>query len=77
MSAPSPVIPAFAEESPIDVAAVNERELIQSLNGLSRALTDFAATYKSGQVDVRKVKAVRKALHQLENSEWFRPQKAK
>jgi hypothetical protein len=47
------------------------------LNELSRALTDFTATYKSGQVDLKKVKAVRKALHELEKSEWFRPQKAK
>jgi len=77
MNASGPVIPDFAAESPADAAAYEEREFIQRLNGLSRALTDFAATYKSGQVDLKKVKAVRKALHELEKSEWFRPQKAK
>jgi hypothetical protein len=77
MNASAPVIPDFAAESPADVAVYEEREFIQRLNGLSRALTDFAATYKSGQVDLKKVKALRKALHELETAEWFRPQKAK
>ena len=77
MNASAPVIPDFAAESPADVAAYEEREFIQRLNRVSRALTDFAATYKSGQVDLKKVKALRKALHELETSEWFRPQKAK
>jgi len=77
MNAAAPVIPDFAEESSADEAAYEEREFIQHLNGLSRALTDFAATYKSGQVDLKRVKALRKALHELEKSEWFRPQKAK
>jgi hypothetical protein len=75
MNTPVPFIPDW--ESPADVAAYEERQFIQRLNGLSRALTDFAATYKSGQVDLKKAKTLRKALHELEKSEWFRPQKAK
>jgi hypothetical protein len=50
---------------------------LKRLKGLSKALADFAAAYKSGEVDLRKVKAVRKAMHELERSEWFRPQKTK
>jgi hypothetical protein len=50
---------------------------LKRLKGLSKALADFAAAYKSGEVDLRKVKAVRKAMHELEKSEWFRPQKTK
>jgi len=76
MNASATVIPDVAEESPPE-EAYEEREFIQRLNGLARALNVFAATYKSGQVDLSKVKAVRKALHELEKSELFRPQKAK
>jgi hypothetical protein len=77
MNASRTAVPGFAEESSVDEADYEARAFIQNLNELSRALTDFAANYKSGQVDVKKVKAVRKALHELEKSEWFRPQKAK
>jgi hypothetical protein len=67
----------LSEETPQDAAAYEERELVRRLNGLARALNTFAATYKNGQVDLNEVKAVRKALHELERSELFRPQKAK
>jgi hypothetical protein len=70
-------IPAFAEESPADLAADEERDFILRLNGVSRALNAFVDDYKSGQVDVKKVKALRKAMHELEKTEWFRPPKAK
>jgi hypothetical protein len=69
--------PDVAEESPADWAAYEERKFIQRLDGLSRALNAFAETYKGGQVDLKKVKALRKAMHELEKSEWFRPPKAK
>jgi hypothetical protein len=69
--------PNLAVEPPIDSAAYGEYEFIQRLTGLSRALRDFAAAYKNGQVDLKKVKAVRKAMQELEKSEWFRPQKVK
>ena len=52
-----------------------EREFIQRLNQLSRALGAFTETYKGGEIDLKKVKALRKAMHELEKSPWFRPQK--
>ena len=55
-------------------AANQERELMQRYNELARALNGFVAAYKAGQIDVKKVRAVRKALHDLETLEWFRPQ---
>ena len=76
--ASSPVLPGFATESQQEQnPAFEEHEFMQRLNGLSKALHDFAATYKRGEVDLRKVKAVRKAIHELEKSDWFRPPKAK
>jgi len=77
MNAPPTVSPDFAEESPADESADEEREFIRRLNGLSRALSAFAETYKRGQVDLKQVNAVRKAMHELEKSEWFRLQKPK
>ncbi len=68
-------VPDLAEESPAELAADQEREFIQRLNGLSRALGAFTETYKGGEIDLKKVKALRKAMHELEKSPWFRPQK--
>ena len=73
----SKFIPTLPEESSIDMAAYEEYEFVQRLNRLSRALRDFAAAYRSGEVDLNKVKAVRKAMQDLQKSEWFKPQKAK
>src|SRR5580700_11123743 len=70
-AAVSTFIPSIPEVSPTDLAAYEEYEFIQRLNRLSRALRDFAAAYRSGQVDLNKVKAVRKAMQELEKSEWF------
>ncbi len=76
---PSPTsnIPNFGEESPADLAASEERDFILRLNGLSKALTAFVETYKSGRVDLKEVKALQRVMHGLEKSEWFRPPKAK
>ena len=71
------ILPGFAEQPQVDDAANQEREFVQRINGLSLALNAFAETYRDGKVDVKKVNAVRKAMHELEKSEWFRPQKAK
>lgn len=68
-------VPDLAEESPAQLAADQEREFIQRLNQLSRALGAFNETYKGGEIDLKKVKALRKAMHELEKSQWFRPQK--
>lgn len=70
-------IPAFMEESPADAAAYEERQFISRLNGLATALIAFNETYRSGKVDLKKVKALRKAMHELEKSEWFRSSKTK
>jgi hypothetical protein len=71
-------LPVFAAESQQEEnPASEEQEFMQRLNGLSKALNNLAATYKSGEVDLRKVKAVQKAMHELENSDSFRPQKKK
>jgi Skp family chaperone for outer membrane proteins len=49
-----------------------EQELAQRFNRLLRALTDFSHSYNlEGVIDVKKVKAVRKALRELEKTEWF------
>jgi hypothetical protein len=56
--------------------SLEEQEFIARFNNLMQALRDFGSTYKPGQViDVKKAKAVRKAMHTLEKSGWFRPQK--
>jgi hypothetical protein len=55
---------------------LEEQEFIARFNNLIKALRDFGSAYKPGQIiDVKKVKAVRKAMHGLEKSGWFRPQK--
>jgi hypothetical protein len=55
---------------------LEEQEFIARFNNLMKALSDFGSAYKPGQViDVKKAKAVRKAMQRLEKSGWFRPQK--
>jgi hypothetical protein len=45
---------------------------MRRFNGLATALSDFAHTYNSrGVIDVKKVKAIRKALRELQKSDWF------
>jgi hypothetical protein len=75
VSIAAPAIPDFPDEAQGDEAAYAEHEFVRHLNGLLQVLNDFSATYKAGFVDVKKVKAVRKALHDLEKSEWFKPQR--
>ena len=72
----APFVLDVPDESPADEAVFEEREFVRHLNGLLQVLNDFATTYKAGFVDVKKVKAVRKALHDLEKSEWFKSQRA-
>jgi hypothetical protein len=69
-------IPAFQDDSPAAQAAYEERDLTHRYNVLARALNDFMAAYKAGQVDLKKAKAVRKALHDLEKFEWFKPERS-
>lgn len=67
-------LPDFRDESPAAQAEYEEHDLIHRYNVLARALNDFMAAYKGGQVDLKKAKAVRKALHNLEKFEWFKPE---
>jgi hypothetical protein len=49
-----------------------QQDFLRRFNGLAAALSDFAHPYNSpGVVDVKKVKAIRKALRELEKSDWF------
>ena len=51
---------------------LQQQDFLRRFNGLASALSDFARNYNSrGVVDVKKVKAIRKALHELEKSDWF------
>lgn len=54
-------------------AQYQEQELLRRVNGLAPALTNFSSTYSSQPViDVRQIKAIRKALRELEKSDWLR-----
>ena len=53
-----------------------EHEFARRFNNLFSALLNFASNYNSGHViDAKRAKAVRKALRDLEKSEWFNPRK--
>lgn len=53
-------------------ATDDEREFTKRFNNLVRALREFSNTYNVGHVvNVKQAKAVRKALRDLEKSEWF------
>jgi hypothetical protein len=59
-------------------AYAEEKNFTSRLNSLVSALRDFFTTYNAGHViDVKKVKAVRKAWVDLEKSGWFRAEKAR
>ena len=57
-------------------AAYEEHELVRRFNGLVRALAEFSDAYNAGKIDVKKARAVQKALRELQKSEWFKPEKA-
>ena len=63
---------AAAAEGRRREAQYDEQELLRRVNGLATALTDFSNTYNTRHViDVKKIKALRKALRELEKSDWF------
>jgi hypothetical protein len=65
-------------EAPFETPKEQEQDFVRQFNGLMVALREFSATYNSGQViDVKKVKAVRKAWVELEKSGWFRAENSK
>jgi len=58
------------------VSAFEEREFARRFNSLMNALADFASSYNAGHViNAKKAEAVRKALRELEKSDWFRTAK--
>ena len=58
-------------------AVLEEHEFVRRFNNLFSALLTFASNYNTGHViDAKRAKAVRKALRDLERSEWFNPRKA-
>jgi hypothetical protein len=65
--------PVAAGEARRREAKYEEQELLRRVNGLATALTDFSNTYSSRHViDVKQIKAIRKALRELEKSDWLR-----
>jgi hypothetical protein len=66
-------IPQFPLDEDSLARAYEEKEFTRRLNNLVSALHDFSLTYNDGHVvDVKKVRAVRKAWVELEKSGWFR-----
>ena len=62
-----PLIPR--SEAPFETVREQEQDFARQFNGLIVALREFSATYNSGHViDVKKVKAVRKAWTELQKS---------
>jgi hypothetical protein len=59
-----------------DEALYEEHQFSQRFNKLVFALQSFSETYNSGHViDVKRVKAIKKAWRELEKSDWFKPDK--
>jgi hypothetical protein len=57
-------------------AKYEEDQFVKRLNNLLSVLRDFSSSYNGGHViNVKKVKEVRKALNELEKSDWFRSYK--
>ncbi len=64
------------EEEDRSEAVLEEHEFVRRFNNLFSALRNFASNYNVHVIDAKKAKAVRKALRELEKSEWFNPRKA-
>ena len=62
-------LPAAGARPP--VAQYEEQDFVRRFNGLASALTEFSRSYKRGVIDVKQIKAIRKALREFEKSEWF------
>jgi len=68
--------PTNFEEEDRSEAVLKEHEFVHRFNNLFNALRNFASNYNSHVIDAKSAKAVRKALRDLEKSEWFNPRKA-
>ena|SRR5258706_10701855 len=57
-------------------AKYEEEEFVKRLNSLLSALREFSSSYNGGHViNFKKVKEVRKAVHELQKSAWFKSYK--
>jgi hypothetical protein len=75
--APASEFESFDGDALRQQAKYEEDEFVKRLNSLLSALRDFSSNYNSAHViNVKKVKEVRKALHELEKSAWFKSYKA-
>jgi hypothetical protein len=64
------------EDAPRQQAKYEEEEFVKRLNSLLSALRDFSSSYNGGHViNFKKVKEVRKAVHELQKSAWFKSYK--
>ena len=53
-----------------------EQQFVHRIDNLMAALATLSSSYKTGHViDVKKIQAVRKALHDIEKTEWFKIKK--
>jgi hypothetical protein len=68
--------PTNFQEEDRSEAVLKEHEFVRRFNDLFSALLDFASNYNGRVIDAKRAKAVRKALRDLEKSEWFNPRKA-
>jgi hypothetical protein len=63
-------------DSPNEEGEYEERQFARRFNNLLRALREFSETYNaSHMINAKHAKAVRKAMRQLEKSDWFKVQK--
>jgi len=69
--------PTDLRDEDLSDAVLEEHEFVRRFNNLFSALLNFASHYNTGHViDAKRAKAVRRALRDLEKSEWFNPRKA-
>jgi hypothetical protein len=66
--------PLSHDVSSWDESRYEEHQFAERFNKLVLALHGFSETYNSGHViDVKRVKAIKKAWRELEKSDWFKP----
>ena len=65
----------LSNEEPFQNDAVyEEQQFVRRVNNLMDALVNFSFTYKTSHViDIKRVNAVRRALREMEKSDWFKP----
>jgi len=68
--------PTNVEDEDRSEALLKEHDFVRRFNNLFSALLSFASSYNGHVIDAKRAKAVRKALRDLEKSEWFNPRKA-